>query len=380
MTDAQIVKIKQIALFAGLLGALTLLIHSFLSWTVGKPNAAQDKRAVIQAIPSITKNIDDSSIWMQRIEGKLKNSEKRNAELEKELEGQRVQMDAIIKGQEILLEEMSQKLEFISQQAAEQQENTNQLDKNMQNHNAWPPGENTTDEFAYGAGNPPAIFSTSLKLSEKNKNLKINYIPAGTFVRAVILGGVDASASISSQSEPRPVLLRLVDLGVLPNHARANIQDCHIIAAVYGDISSERAYARTERISCTLKNGKVFESSLEGYIAGEDGKDGVRGKVIRREGDLLWNSFFAGAVSGLGKGMSQGLGTTSISPLGSTTTTTGSDVLKSGAYSGIGEGADRLQKYFIERAEQYQPVIQIAAGREITVVFTKGLTLDGIKL
>lgn len=386
MTETQLVRIKQVALFLGILAALTLIIHGFLSWTVGKDNKSIEKKSMIHSIPSVTKNIDDSGVWMQRMESKLSTSEKRNSELEKQIENQRSQMEELVKGQQQVLSELTQKIQEMSSLHATASVNTTSSDfgeqgaaKYVQANNTWPPQESAYSDPQTGMVTP-AIFSTSLKLADKNKNLKNNYLPSGTFARAIILGGVDASASITSQGEPRPVLLRLVDIGVLPNYARANIQDCHIVAAAHGDISSERAYIRTERMSCTLKNGRIFESTLEGYIAGEDGKDGVRGKVIRREGDLLWNSFFAGAVAGLGNGMSQSFGTTSISPLGATTTTTGGDVLKSGAYSGVGEGADRLQKYFIERAEQYQPVIQVAAGREVTVVFTKGLALDGLKL
>ena len=355
MTETQLVRIKQVALFLGILAALTLIIHGFLSWTVGKDNKSTEKKSMIHSIPSVTKNIDDSSVWMQRMESKLL-IEKRNSELGKQIDNQRSQMEELVKGQQQVLSELTQKMQEMSSLHATASVNTTSSDfaeqgaaKFVQANNTWPPQESAYSEPQSGMVTP-AIFSTSLKLADKNKNLKNNYLPSGTFARAIILGGVDASASITSQGEPRPVLLRLVDIGVLPNYARANIQDCHIVAAAHGDISSERAYIRTERMSCTLKNGRIFESTLEGYIAGEDGKDGVRGKVIRREGDLLWNSFFAGAVAGLGNGMSQSFGTTSISPLGATTTTTGGDVLKSGAYSGVGEGADRLQKYFIERA------------------------------
>lgn len=382
MTESQLLKIKQIAFFVGGIAALAFIIHGFLSWTVGKENSKPEKKAMIQSIPSVTRDVDDSGIWMQRMETKLTASEKRNADLEKQLEAQQSKVEELVQGQQQVLFDLSAKLEELSQAKAIVSVQSREIDGSSRNfeqsQNTWPPQEEGMP-IDIGAVQP-TIFTASLKLSDKNKSLKNNYLPAGAFVRAIILGGVDASAGITSQSEPRPVLLRLVDIGVLPNFARANIQDCHIVAAAHGDISSERAYIRTERISCTLRNGKIFESTLEGWVAGEDGKDGVRGKVVRREGDLLINSFLAGAVSGLGKGMSQSLGTTSISPLGSTTTTTGSDVLKAGAYDGIGEGADKLQKYFIERAEQYQPVIQVASGREVTIVFTKGLSLDGIRI
>ncbi len=40
------------------------------------------------------------------------------------------------------------------------------------------------------------------------------FVPAGTFVRAVMLGGADAfSTGVNSQSNPTPVLFRLLDVG-----------------------------------------------------------------------------------------------------------------------------------------------------------------------
>ncbi|MHB1910421.1 MAG: hypothetical protein ACYCQJ_16370, partial [Nitrososphaerales archaeon] len=36
---------------------------------------------------------------------------------------------------------------------------------------------------------------------------------------------------------------------------------------------------------------------------------------------------------------------------------------------------DRLSKYYIDRAEQLQPVIQVAAGRKVDIVFTEGVSI-----
>jgi conjugal transfer pilus assembly protein TraB len=318
MTEVQRAKYKQIALLIGLLTCLTLVFYIFIKWSVGGKEGVSAKRPIINSIPSITKNVDDSGVWMQRMEGKLSAADKRNGDLERQLLEQRAQLEQMAQGQQQILNEITNKLNVMVEQSNNIQQLQSKEDlsspqsSSPQSMNSWPPNENFSATATADTGAGSTIYATVLSLSDKNRNLKNkdNYIPAGSFVRAVVLGGVDASASITSQTEPRPMLLRLVDLGFLPNNARTNIQDCHIVAAAHGDISSERAYIRTERMSCTLKNGKIFESTLDGYIAGEDGKDGIRGKVIRREGDLLLNSFFAGTVAGLGKGMSQSIGTT----------------------------------------------------------------------
>jgi conjugal transfer pilus assembly protein TraB len=48
----------------------------------------------------------------------------------------------------------------------------------------------------------------------------------------------------------------------------------------------------------------------------------------------------------------------------------------SGMASGASSALDRLSQYYIDRAEQLQPVIQIAAGQVVDIVFTEG-TLIG---
>jgi conjugal transfer pilus assembly protein TraB len=48
------------------------------------------------------------------------------------------------------------------------------------------------------------------------------------------------------------------------------------------------------------------------------------------------------------------------------------DALKQGGVQGIGSALDKLSDYYIKRAEQLQPVIQIAAGRKVDIVFTHG--------
>lgn len=238
---------------------------------------------------------------------------------------------------------------------------------------------------------PPAIPpKTTIKNNEINLTLskKVSttivedrnpqtYVPAGTFASAVLLSGLDASAGVTSQSQPRPVLLRVVDDGTLPNHKQSHLQDCLITAAGYGDISSERAYIRLERMSCTKEKEVITDFPVFGYVSGPDGKAGIRGIPVWREGVLLQRGFVSGLFSGLGQGVANGFTTTSVSPLGTTQTVSGSDIAKQGIASGAGTALGKLADYNIQRAEQYQPIIQVSAGTTVEVVFHTGFYLDG---
>ena len=98
-----------------------------------------------------------------------------------------------------------------------------------------------------------------------------HYLPAGAFARAVLLSGLDAPTGGVANTNPHPVLLKLADHGTLPNRFRSRVKECFVTAAGYGDISSERAYLRLERLSCVLSGGEVMEASVKGYVSGEDG-------------------------------------------------------------------------------------------------------------
>ena len=253
---------------------------------------------------------------------------------------------------------------------------------------AGAPGQVTPlapDPFAQAA--QPALVRVTLarptkgedgtaQRTEGSRQTLDTFLPV-SFTRGVLLGGLDAPTGGQSQSNPHPVLIRLSDNSVLPNRYRAEYRECFVIAAGYGDISSERAYLRTESLSCVRSDGSALEVKIQGSVYGEDGKVGMRGRLITKQGQMLANALMAGVVSGIGQGIATSNTTYSTSALGAVATTSGSDALKAGLGAGVGKALDRLAQYYIKLAEQTFPIIEIDAGREIDVVLTKGVRIDG---
>lgn len=127
-----------------------------------------------------------------------------------------------------------------------------------------------------------------------------NYIPAGSFAQAVLMSGVDVSTSLQASADPDPVLIRITDHGTLPRKFASDIKDCHVIAYAYGDLSSERAKIRLEKLSCTeVSTGEIIETAVAGFVSGPDGRQGIRGKVVSVDTALLGNAFIAGTLGGL---------------------------------------------------------------------------------
>jgi conjugal transfer pilus assembly protein TraB len=203
------------------------------------------------------------------------------------------------------------------------------------------------------------------------------YIPSGAFTRALLLGGLDAPTGGQAQRNPQPVLLRLMDNAVLPNQFRSKVKECFVVGAGYGDVSSERAYIRTESLSCITRDGTAIDVPVKGYVAGEDGKAGMRGRLVSKQGQILANALLAGVASGIGQAFTQSATTMSISPLGTTSTVDPGKQLQAGLGTGVGKALDRLAQYYITLAEKVFPVIEIDAGRTVDVVLTQGIALQG---
>jgi len=68
-----------------------------------------------------------------------------------------------------------------------------------------------------------------------------------------------------------------------------------------------------------------------------------------------------------------------ISPItGQNKPVIGMDALKSGSASGVGNALQKLADYAIKRAEQMSPVIVVASGRVVDVVFKSGFELKDL--
>ena len=203
-----------------------------------------------------------------------------------------------------------------------------------------------------------------------------SYVPTGSFFRVALLGGLDAPTGGQAQTNPHPVLMRAQDNAFLPNRYRFKVKECFVLGASYGDISAERAYIRLESLSCVRNDGKAIDVPVKGYVVGEDGKAGMRGRLVSKQGQVLANSLLAGIGAGIGQAFQQSATTISTNPLGSVGTVDPSKQLQAGVGIGVGKALDRLSQYYITLAEKMFPIIEVDAGRTVDVVITKGFSLD----
>jgi conjugal transfer pilus assembly protein TraB len=204
------------------------------------------------------------------------------------------------------------------------------------------------------------------------------YLPAGSYSKAVLVSGVAAATATNAQSNPQPIMLRLVDDGNLPRGFKSRVRDAVLLGACYGDISSERVLCRLETMSWVEKDGTTVEKKVEGWVMGEDGRSGLRGEVVDRSSDVAREAFGAGLLSAVANFFKYEATSSvfPVSPFGQTNAMNSKQALQGAAASGAGSALDKLADFSIKRAEQMQPVIMVASGRIVDVVFKAGVDLS----
>lgn len=207
-----------------------------------------------------------------------------------------------------------------------------------------------------------------------------DYLPPNSYAPARVIVGVDASAGVASQTDPLPVVLRITGpaRSVMQNGKvlTTRIQGCVVNGAARGDLSSEKVYVKLARMTCDQPGGRVAVSEVKGFISFA-GKSGVRGRVVSREGSLVSQALLAGVVGGFGRGFSANANSVfsgvTTNPDGSRSKLSAGDILGGGLGQGAADAADTVSKYLIERAEQYQPVVEMPTGIDVEIVFLDGV-------
>lgn len=205
------------------------------------------------------------------------------------------------------------------------------------------------------------------------------FIPAGSIIEGVLLNGMDAPTSGVANKNPVPALLRVAKEAILPNRFRENVRECFVIVAGEGELSSERVKMRSETISCVRVDGGIIEAAIDGYVTGEDGKVGMRGRLVSKQGSILAKTFVSGLASGIAQVMTpQSVPQLSLSTSGTYQTVQPNlgDAGQAGLYQGLSQSANQLSKFWLDMAQQMFPVLEVDAGRKATLILVRGTYLS----
>jgi conjugal transfer pilus assembly protein TraB len=228
-------------------------------------------------------------------------------------------------------------------------------------------------------GGPKSSELKKIREEAKKAEEETFFLPAGSILSGTLLTGLDAPTNGGAKSEPWPALLRIKMEAILPNRWTLDVRECFLIAGAYGDLSSERAYMRAETISCVRTDGRAIEVALDAFGVGNDGKAGIRGRVVHKNGQLIAQSLLAGFVGGVAEATKpQAIPTLDTTQQNGRTTFNEpffEDVMTAGAYSGASNAAEKIADYLLDVASNIFPVIEVDAGRQMDFVLQRGVML-----
>lgn len=202
------------------------------------------------------------------------------------------------------------------------------------------------------------------------------YLPTGSVMTGVLLNGLDAPTGRNAQGQPVPVVVRVKHEAILPSRYRSDVREAFVLAAGFGDLSSERAYLRAERLSMILNDGRIIDVPIKMAAVGQDGKTGIRGTLVSKQGALIAKALMAGTA----EGVSRAFGGTSYGSLstGGYDLPSSSELATRGIAGGTSSALDRVASYFLQQAEAMYPVIEVSAGREVSFILLEGTNLSTV--
>ena len=254
---------------------------------------------------------------------------------------------------------------------------------NSNNINQGIPPVVTVMSGLISVGSPISSTSSTDEISNASNGNKASkndlIIPTASFMRGELLSGVTAPTMGKGTSDPVPAIIRVTDLARLPNFYRADITECFILVESKGSLATEMVSMRLKTLSCKDVNGKTIERNIDGYVTGENGMEGLRGRVVSKQATILGRTFIASFMSGLAEAFGESTQSVITSPSGTLTSINPGQALESGLWSGAAGATNRLAEFYMDLANEMVPVIEISAGRKVDIIFLKSVNLSSSK-
>ncbi|WP_342638333.1 TraB/VirB10 family protein [Orientia tsutsugamushi] len=353
--------------------SITIMVVSYFLSESGKTKESIifiENRESREAISGIEQAVDLRAKWTEEILNEVKTLKDR---FESVIESRYLEITAQINN-------FNQKLEILENQPKQSLYNNDSDEFSSDlNHNILnSPHDNKTEQ-------DPVVVKPYVNLrragSEPKKNVE-NYVTSGSSARAALLIEVVVGTGTNSSSSPEPIVLQLLDTAILYNKYKTDqIKNAILIGSCNGEMSSERAKCRIETLSVVNNQGDIIEKKVEGWLIGEDGCYGIKGIVVDKSSNVVRMAALNGVFSSIAKFLQSKaikpdmLPTLNLVAGGQQQEFQIGDALQSGAYAGASNAFDKLADFAIKRADSMSPVVLIASGRVIDVVFKKGFDL-----
>ena len=242
-------------------------------------------------------NIKPEDEWLNKSENELKNLIQENKNLRDRLEEMERKQNKASQIYEDSIEKLTKQIHNTKSEILNNKQNNINIAGNYQ--------QNEYGEIIPNIKNKD-IVSININLEDIDllkDDDKDNYIPAGSYAVAKILSGADVSTGVANQNDPNNMMFEIISPVYLPKYKGneqeiKKIEGCRVMGAAVGQLWTEKAYIRLLKMICSFEKGKFVEFNVKGYVT-SFAKEGIRGKVVSREGYFTSMAFLAGAVEGL---------------------------------------------------------------------------------
>jgi len=209
------------------------------------------------------------------------------------------------------------------------------------------------------------------------------------FTKGILINGgeMPVLAEGNDASEAVPIFIRVNGDELIANDSSVNIDGCIIIATAKGSLSKKAAELRLSKISCNITdidgNNYKIDKKIAGWVFDENGNYGVKGRLVSREKEIIKAGLPLAIVESMVQSLSMAIGnsnTNVVIPVGDNPAAVNSQYMSGGLVQGAGKGASEVLKkfsdYYMKMLNSLNPTISIRAGREVTIAFKGGETME----
>ena len=353
---------------AGLLFLFILLLMSGGGDEAAQQQVEEDDMFGAGALPedaTTSSALAQMERLMETLRLELRRQQEQDSRLGQAIEQQRHEFESQLRGQE---QTYTDQLEVALEQAIDLARLTEQQGEAAALANLPPPVP--TLRILRPEAMPGVAGSSGLEQGQQPPQQQSSGRPGGPWVRlplgSTVTGELMTGAFATKiAGDALPVLVQLRSAYTGPNDTEIPLEDCLMIGKATADISSVRARVEAVSLSCVLPDGTAFERAVKGYFTGDDGTLGVPGKWEFRSGRWLANLLSAMGTVAAGV----------YADIEIAKALAGADLLGSISAS---DTTERIQDFFIRRAEEILPVVWIESGAPVYVVMMEGLTIEGL--
>ncbi|MCC6220692.1 MAG: TraB/VirB10 family protein [Deltaproteobacteria bacterium] len=202
------------------------------------------------------------------------------------------------------------------------------------------------------------------------QKLRTTVVSAGDAVQLKLLTGVIAPVD----GTPYPVVFKLTSGVSGPDGSLLDLGEARIIAAAQGSEADGRVLFRLTNMALRHSDGRRSVVPVDGWIVGEDGIRGMKGKLIDKLGRLIVAT--AGTSFALAMGERISGQSNSIRIDGDDNIDVNADDINVSTASAFTDASNRLGQILLDRYEKLVPAVEVLPNREVVAIFSKSVEIE----